>query len=142
MAEASTQLKLNVLSPERRLLDGKPIHWITLPSSEGAIQVLPGHADMIGTLETGIFTYASVDGKEESGLVTTGFFEVTRDEVTITAEVIELRNEIDLDRAIAAQKKAEAALQENAGDTAAFRKQQLKLQRSLVRQQFARKGML
>ncbi len=133
-------LRLNILSPERRLISGEKIEWISLPTSEGLVQVLSGHAPMIGTLETGIYTFHRPDGREESGFVTTGFFEVTQDEVTVTAEVLELEGEIDLERAREAQKRAEAKLQDPGGEESEFRKQALKLQRALIRQQFARKG--
>ena len=70
-------------------------------------------------------------------MVSTGFFEVKSDEITLMAETIELKKEIDLQRAKNAQQKAETALLDAALDEARFRKYQLKLQRALIRQQVA-----
>ena len=134
-------LKLTILSPERRLTDQVEIQSITLPTSEGQVQVLPGHAAMIGLLTTGVYTYTPVGGAETSGFVSTGFFEIRDGRITLMAETLELQDEIDVIRAKAAQTKAEAALAGADIDDHKFRKYQLKLQRSIVRQQFAGKGL-
>ena len=130
-------IKVNIISPERRLLEGGSAQWIMLTGSEGQIQILPGHAAMLGSLKTGPFTYLNANGQEESGFISTGFFEVKNDEVNVLAETIELRGEIDLARAKAAQQKAEQALMDADMDAHKFRKYELKLQRALVRQQLA-----
>jgi F-type H+-transporting ATPase subunit epsilon len=130
-------LKLNILSPERKLLDQTPVEVVTLPGSEGQIQILPGHAAMVGTLHTGTFRYRTAAGAEETGAISTGFFEVGPEFVNVLAETIELRSEIDVPRAQNAQSKAENALKDADMDEAKFRKYQLKLQRALVRQQAA-----
>lgn len=129
-------LKLTVLSPERRLLDGVSTSEVTLVGEEGQIQILPGHAPMLGTLETGAFRYLRGSEEAAHGLISSGFFEVRDDQVTLLAETLELEGEVDLDRARRAQQTAERVLSEAELDEHRFKKYQLKLQRSLVRQQF------
>ena len=136
----SDGLKLSILTPERRLLEQKTVESVTLPGSEGQIQILEGHAPMIGTLYTGAFKYQIAGQPEESGVISTGFFEVSGQEVAVMAETIELRNEIIPARAKTAQEKAEATLLDPALDEHKFRKYQLKLQRALIRQQVAEHG--
>jgi F-type H+-transporting ATPase subunit epsilon len=133
-------LRVSILSPERRLLEDGKAQWLTLPGSEGQIQVLPGHAAMVGTLRTGSFTYVGANGQEEAGFISTGFFEVKDDSVVVLAETIELKGEIDLARAKAAQAKAEAALVDANLDEHRFNKYQLKLQRAIVRQHLSSSG--
>lgn len=133
----TNSLKLHILSPERRLVSDFAVEEVTLPGSEGQIQVLAGHAPMLGTLESGIFSYRTADGSQASGFISTGFFEVREDKVTVLAETLELKGEIDLARARAAQQKAESSLQAAELDQNSFKKYQLKLQRSLIRQQLA-----
>jgi len=128
-------LQLTLLSPERRLLEGVPVEQVTLTGSEGQVQILPGHVPFIGSIETGTFTYVNTQGDEVTGFISTGFFDVKDDKVNILAEVLELKNEIDLDRAKLAQKKAEEALKDATLEDSDFKKQQLKLQRALIRQQ-------
>ena len=134
-------LKLTLLSPERRLVQSVEVDSVTLPGSEGQIQVLPGHAAMVGTLHTGIFEYQAKAEGLQSGVISTGFFEVHGEEVSVMAETVELKHEIDVVRAKAAQGKAEAELQDPNLDEHKFRKYQLKLQRSLIRQQLGGKSV-
>lgn len=131
-------MKLNILSPEKRIASSIEVSSVTLPGSEGQIQILSEHADMIGTLETGSFAFQTMDGATVVGVITSGFFEVRGGEtVTVTAETVELAKEIDLGRAKSAQKKAEGALLDPELDSKLFRKYELKLQRALIRQQIA-----
>ena len=145
----SETLRLTVLSPERRLVDRVAVAEVTLPSVDGQVQVLPGHAPMVAQLQSGPFAYvprAQSDGAGR-GFISTGYAEVSGETVTVYADVLELHGEIDLDRARRAQKKAEenlvgsapagGATGELAGelDEHHFRKYQLKLQRALIRQQ-------
>lgn len=130
----SNELKLSILSPERKLLEEAAVAEIVLPTSEGQIELLPGHAALVGTLDTGMFVYKSPEGSTTRGVITTGFFEVANDRVTVMAETLELEGEIDVERAKRAQKAAEDALRESELDTHSFRKYELKLQRALIRQ--------
>lgn len=133
----SAMLKLSILSPERRLVEGAEVDELTLPGSEGQIQILPGHAAMIGTLQTGLFSYHKTGKDPVVGAISTGFFEVKDDEVQLLVETLELKGEIDLDRARKAQQLAEQTLKEADLDEHQFKKYQLKLQRAVIRQQVA-----
>lgn len=127
-------LQLTILSPERRLLNGVNVEQVTITGSEGQVQILPGHVAMVGSLETGSFSYVSSQSQETLGFISTGFFEVAGDKVSILAEVLELKGEIDMDRARQAQKKAENALKDASLEEHQFKKYQLKLERALIRQ--------
>jgi F-type H+-transporting ATPase subunit epsilon len=135
----AASLKLNIYSPERKLLENQEVKSVTLTGSEGEIQILPEHENFIGINETGLFRYEASDGKSENGVISTGFFELTNGVLAIMAETLELSGEIDLDRATAAQKKAEKMLSDASLQGGNFNKYQLKLQRSLIRQQVAKK---
>lgn len=135
----SDAIILSIITPERCLLKEVQARIVTLNGSEGQIQILPGHAPMIGTLEAGLFSYEAISGDPATGVISSGFFEVRDDVVTVMAETLELSGEIDVSRAKAAQERAEKTLRDSAFDEAVFRKFQLKLQRSLVRQQAASK---
>ena len=83
-------LKLTILSPERRLLEGLAVQEVTLHGSEGQIQILPGHAAMVGTLENGAFSYLAEGGLSAGGIISSGFFEVRGDLISVLAETIEV----------------------------------------------------
>jgi len=136
----SETLRLSLLSPERKIFENIEVTSVNLPGAEGALQVLPGHADFVSTLETGPFSFVpvqSVDQYGSSGVISSGFFEVRQGHVIVCAETLEFKGEIDLERAKKAQAKAEQALTDANIDEEKFKKYQLKLQRALVRQQEA-----
>ncbi len=130
-------MQLNILSPEKRITTAVEVNSVTLPGSEGQIQILPDHADMIGTIETGPFAFKSTTGETVIGMMSSGFFEVGDGKITIAAETCELASEIDAARAKTAQQKAEGALKDPELDPDLFRKYELKLQRAIIRQQVA-----
>lgn len=130
-------LKLNIFTPEKKVLEGRQVLEATLPGSEGQIQILAGHAAMVGTLDTGILTYRVEGEGVATAAVSTGFFSVQEDVLSLTVETLEMSGDVDLERAKAAQSVAEKTLQEADLDEHRFKKYQLKLQRSLIRQQVA-----
>ncbi len=130
-------LKLSILTPERRLIENETVQFVKLPTSEGEVEILPDHAPLVGSLETGVFSFVNIQGQATTGVMTTGFFEVSGNRVVVSAEVLELEGEIDVNRAKTAQKKAEDMLKESSLEQHQFEKYQLKLQRALIRQQLA-----
>lgn len=125
---------LSILAPERKLLQNEAVESLIITTAEGEIEVLPGHADMISALETGRFVYRSAKAGKIVGVISTGFLNIENGSVKVIAETIELAGEIDKNRAKHAQDKAEKMLKEAGLDESAFRKYQLKLQRSIIRQ--------
>ena len=83
-------LKLSIFSPERRIAESVSVSEVTLYGSEGQIQILPGHAAMVGTLESGAFGYLSMEHQSVGGKISEGFFEVKNDEVIVLAAAVEL----------------------------------------------------
>jgi F-type H+-transporting ATPase subunit epsilon len=130
-------LKLSILSPERKLLEGEKALEVTLTGSEGEIQILEGHAPMLGSLEMGVLKYKTSDGTLHSGVVTAGFFEVKDDVVILMCESVELKGEINVEKAKQAQAEAEQALKDANLDEHHFKKYQLQVERSLIEQQVA-----
>lgn len=127
-------LKVTIITPERKLVDGLQVTGVILPTAEGEIQILPGHAALMGRLDSGVFRYTTMNGKEEVGFISTGFFEIHGDTLKVLAETLELKDEINVSRARQAQAKAEAALTAADLDPHQFGKYQLKLQRAIIRQ--------
>ena len=125
---------LSILAPERRLIEGERVVSATLTTTEGEIQILPGHANMVAQLEPGRFSYTPRGEKPVNGVISSGFVNVENGSVKVVAETIELASEIDLNRAKTAQANAEKQLSAAALDEQSFKKYQLKLQRSIIRQ--------
>ena len=130
-------LTLHIFGPEKKVVEGRRVAEVTLPGSEGQVQILPGHAAMVGALETGILSYRIEGDAVARAAISTGFFEVADDQVTLTVETLEMSGDVDVDRARRAQANAEKMLQDATLEEHQFKKYELKLQRALIRQQTA-----
>jgi F-type H+-transporting ATPase subunit epsilon len=131
----ANQLQLDVVTPERRVLS-ESVNAVTVPGSNGEMQLLPGHAALISELKTGVLTY-NQDGTNFQLHVSGGFLEVNDDRVSVLAEIAERPEEIDAARARIAREHTEKKLGSWSGSEEDFEKAQAKLERSLVRLQLA-----
>ncbi len=126
-------MTVDIVTPSKRVIEGATVVSLVIPSCKGELMVLPGHADLLTLLGTGVLKLVG-DGTTREFVISYGFAEISKDKVTILAETCEAAGDIDKNRAVAAQKKAEEALAHTLSDEH-YRKYQLKLQRALVRQQ-------
>lgn len=129
-------MKLSVFCPDRRVFDGKEVASVTLTGSEGQVQILPGHAPMVGTLDTGVFAFEGSESGE--AVVSHGFFRVEDEHVTILAGTLEFSGEIDVQRAESTYKKAENDLKA-ATDPDELVRLGRKLRRADLRRSFSRR---
>jgi F-type H+-transporting ATPase subunit epsilon len=105
--------QLEIVTPEKKVVDAAA-EEVQIPGKNGYLGVLPGHAPLITELAVGEISYRA--GAEEQKLaVAWGFAEVLPDKVTILAETAERPNEIDVARARKAKERAEKLL--TSGDT-------------------------
>ena len=129
------QLQLEVVTPERRLLD-ESVNAVTVPGRGGEIGILPGHAPLISELRTGVLSY-NEDGTTFQLHVSGGFVEVNNDRVSVLAEIAERPEEIDAARARLSRERTEKQLTAWSGSEEDFEKARAKLERSMVRLQLA-----
>ena len=103
-----SSIELQVVTPDRLLLR-EAVDEVEIPGSEGYFGVLPGHTPLLAALAVGEMWYRK--GEEKTYLsIAFGFAEVLPDRVTILARVAERADEVDVDRAEAARKRAEERL--------------------------------
>jgi F-type H+-transporting ATPase subunit epsilon len=101
-------IPLRVVSVERSLFEGD-VDFIVAPGAEGELGILPKHAPLMTILKPG--TLKITQGSEEQLLfVGGGFLEVLPDRVTVLADVAEHAEEISLERAEEARKRAQEKL--------------------------------
>jgi len=105
---------------------------VTMPGADGYLGVLPGHAPLITELGVGELTYRTTGGQAALLAVIRGFAEVLPDRVAVLAETAELAQDIDLQRAQAALKRAQERIAKG-GDNIDWDRATLALQRALVR---------
>lgn len=125
-------MKLTVLSPHRKLIDGESVDEIVAPGFAGQLGIFPGHANLVSELETGILTWKK-GGKSSIATISTGVLEVFEGDITVLADVAELGSEIDSGRAKKAKEVALKKIEEGGLDDLNFRKYELKLKRAMSR---------
>jgi F-type H+-transporting ATPase subunit epsilon len=129
-----TKITLEIVTPERSVVTAQ-VDELQLPGSEGYFGVLPGHTPMLTTLKIGEMWYRI--GSEKRYLaIAFGFVEVLPERVTVLAQIAERADEIDVARAEAAKRRAEARTATPSPDMD-FERARVALMKSLVRLQVA-----
>ena len=100
--------EVQILTPNGSVYNGT-VMGIKLPGTEGNFEVLHNHASLMSGLEVGVISIRN-DAKVDYIAVSGGFVEVNSNKVTVLAESAELKEEIDLQRALEAKKRAEERL--------------------------------
>jgi len=124
---------LEVVTPEK-IVVSEEAQIVAAPGSLGEFGVLIGHTPFLTTLKTGIIRFTNAGGQEQYVFVSGGFAEALPDKVTVLAESAEKKRDIDLERAKAAQERAEKRLAEDRSrQDIDFARAKAALERALVR---------
>ena len=97
-----------IVSQDRVVFQGDA-DMVLLPGTEGEMGILPHHAPLLTTLKYGIIRVRS-QGQEAIFTVAGGIAEIQPDIITVLADAAENVEEIDIQRAEAARKRAEESL--------------------------------
>ena len=127
-----TSLELQIVTPDRLLLK-EQVDEVEIPGSDGYFGVLPGHTPLLASLAVGELWYRK--GQEKTYIsLAFGFAEVLPDRVTILARLAERADEIDVERAEEARRRAEQRLAHPKSDVD-YERARLSLTRSIMRLQ-------
>jgi F-type H+-transporting ATPase subunit epsilon len=110
-------LDLVVVTPERQLVH-EQVGEVQLPGKDGYMGILPGHAPLLSELKTGALTYL-LAGRRHTVAVHGGFLEVLEDHVRVLADAAERAEDINVERARAAQTRAQQQVNNPEGAAAA-----------------------
>lgn len=101
-------IDLQIVTPEKMIVH-QQVDEVEIPGTDGYFGVLPGHTPLLASLAVGELWYRV--GQEKTYLsIAFGFAEVLPDRVTILARLAERAEDIDVERAEAARKRAEELL--------------------------------
>lgn len=101
-------IRCEIVSQDRTVFQGD-VDIVVLPGGGGEMGILPHHAPVLTTLKYGVVKIRR-SGKEDIFAVSGGVAEVQPDIVTILADAAENVEEIDVERAELAKRRAEEAL--------------------------------
>lgn len=100
--------ELEIATPNRLMVREQATE-AQIPAANGYVGILPGHSPLLAMLGTGPLEFVA-DGNKRRIAITGGFLEVLPDRVRVLADSAENADEIDLQRATEALKRAEERL--------------------------------
>ena len=122
---------LQIITPTDVFYDGE-VSFVEYNTTEGYVGIFPKHVPMTQVIEPGKLVIYESNGDRKIAALHAGFVKIMPDVITILAEIIEWRDDIDLDRAMKAKSRAEENLRENRQD-ADLVKTELALKRAIAR---------
>jgi F-type H+-transporting ATPase subunit epsilon len=102
------ELKVELVAADHQVWSGEA-RLVVAKTTEGEIGLMPGHEPVLAVLVPGPVTIRPTEGEAVVAAVHSGFLSVADDTVSVLAEVAELADEIDVER-------ARAAMEANTGD--------------------------
>jgi F-type H+-transporting ATPase subunit epsilon len=134
------KLHLEVITPEKVVVS-RDVDIVVAPGSQGEFGVLEGHVPFLSGIVPGELRFTSED-KTEYFAVTTGFAEVSNDNVSVLVDAAERAEEIDVERAKQAMERAKERLaKDRSTEEIDFLRAEAALKRSIVRIKVAEKVM-
>ena len=112
---AERQFKLEIVTPERVVLS-EDIVSLTAPSSGGSLGILANHAPLMTELLIGEIDVRDPAGKIISYATSGGFMEVSGNVVRVLADTAEKSEDIDVNRAREALKRAKNRIRDHKDD--------------------------
>ena len=89
-------MKLNLFTPEQTLLKDEIVKEILVPSVQGELGILPGHAPLVSLLKAGVLRYLPKNSEVWERLALGwGYLEVYHDGVRILAESVATKESLD-----------------------------------------------
>ncbi len=104
-------IHVEIVTQEKLILDEPDADMVVLPGSEGVLGVLPHHTPLLTTLDFGELRVKK-GGTEEVFAVYGGIVEIRPDKVVVLADTVERAEEIDLELAEAARRRAEELMRQ------------------------------
>lgn len=131
-------LHLKIITPERTLFD-EQVAQVSLPTPNGEITVLPHHIPVLSLIQAGEVRIVNEKKKTIPMVISGGFIEINGDRVLLLADTAERVEELDIERAEAAQERAQQRLHEKQIDAQEYALLMAKIEKELARVRVGRK---
>lgn len=129
-----TPFHLKIVTPDGLIYDGEA-EQVTVRTQEGDVSILARHINFVTPLGMGRAAIVA-NGQRRNAACIGGMLSVVNGEVTLVPTTFEWADQIDVERAERAQKKAKERLKASTSDTE-VRLAEAKLHRALVRKSVA-----
>lgn len=128
-----------IITPQKSVYKDE-IEEAIVPTTQGQIAILPNHATLLSQVAPGEIILKK-NNKEYYLAITGGFLEVNKNNVTVLADYAVRSEEIEVSRAIEAQKRAAKIIKEKSERTSKqdFVNAEAELRRSILQLNIARK---
>jgi len=120
------------ITPDNTVFQGEATA-VRVPAEGGSLGILANHAPLVATTEVGVARVDTVGGDPVYMLVGDGFIEVCDNQVSILAELGERDDDIDLERAEEAERRALERLKDRASGEVDFERAKASLTRAMTR---------
>ena len=134
-------MKLSLLTPSKKLVTEVEVSDLFAPGVEGEIEILPGYANFLTELGTGVVRWKQEGAAWGVAAISYGWLEVFDNKISILADVGELGTDIDETRAKKAEAKAFTKVSEGGMTDDDFKKHELKLKRAMSRMTATKKSL-
>ena len=124
-------LHLKIITPLRTVAEIEATS-ILLPATEGQMEILPGHTDIITSVANGELVYREEGGGDTSLFVGGGFLQVEGDFALLVTDTAMAADEMDPDSISAAIEKAQKDLRNS--ESVLSREEQLRLEAIISKQ--------
>ena len=126
------EFNLKIVTPDGICFDGD-VKRIVVRTVTGDVGIMARHANFVSPLAVGEARVTYPDGKVRSGALAGGMVSVSGGETTVVASTFEWEDEIDVERAERALKKAQSRLEKYKKGDAEWKMAEFKLKRALNR---------
>jgi len=128
--------RLNLYTPEKKLVQSQEVDELFVSAEKGELNILPGHAPLMTTLQPGILRYRRKgEGSMQSVALSWGYCQVNPEGVNILAQTAETPEEIDIERVNRSIKLSTEQLNAIDADADMVEKHLKKLMRAKVRKE-------
>lgn len=126
-----SSIRLEIVTAER-VVYTDDVDAVIAPGMEGQLGILPHHAPLMTILQSGELVVRK--GNDEDAIaISGGFLEVRPDRVIVLADQAERAEEIDVERAEAARKRAEERLKQRDAEGFDAARAEMALRRAITR---------
>jgi F-type H+-transporting ATPase subunit epsilon len=93
------RFNFTLVTPQKKLLSDVEIEEVIIPAFQGQLNILPGHAPLMTTLQAGVLK-VRIKGEStfKSAAISRGYCEINQNSVSVLADTAEWPEEIDKKR--------------------------------------------